>query len=125
MIQAVSSNNIFFIGSVDNRNLPQYYNASDLVIVPSQYEEGYGRVILEALSCGTPVVASNRGGIGEALDSSVGMLIEPSIERIKEKIEFLFDRPEEVQKLARNCRSYAEKRFGPANARLVEESYGL
>jgi len=70
--------NIIFIGKVRNENLNLYYSAADVVVVPSINEEGFGRVILESLACGTPVIASNRGGIPEALDSSMGMLIEPT-----------------------------------------------
>lgn len=123
-IQKTSSrSNILFTGSVNNEHLPGYYNAADLVIVPSRYQEGYGRVILEALSCGTPVIASDKGGIREALDSSVGWLIEPSVKGIKEKVEHLFDHPGEVENLARNCRRYAEKKFSRKNAQLIEKSY--
>src|SRR5208337_2060046 len=64
--------NIIFLGKIENNHLVQFYNAADCVIVPSQYEEGFGRVILEALSCGTPVLASRRGGIPEVIDESVG-----------------------------------------------------
>ncbi|MFH1504773.1 MAG: glycosyltransferase family 4 protein, partial [Candidatus Omnitrophota bacterium] len=84
---AKKEDNISFIGRVKNTNLPPYYNAADIIAMPSQYEEGYGRVILEALSCGTPVIASNRGGIKEVLTGSVGMLIEPVEEEITKALK--------------------------------------
>lgn len=117
--------NIIYMGRVANEKLNLYYSASDLVIIPSQYDEGFGRVILEALSCGVPVIGSNKGGIPEALDSSVGMLIEPTVQEIKEKIEFLFDNPRVLERLKNNCRRYALDRFSIKNVKAIEESYHL
>lgn len=51
-----------FVGIVDQRQLPLYYNAADVCVVPSHYES-FGLVALEALACGTPVVASRVGGL--------------------------------------------------------------
>ena len=51
-----------FVGVVDQELLPIYYNAADVCAVPSYYES-FGLVALEALACGTPVVASRVGGL--------------------------------------------------------------
>jgi D-inositol-3-phosphate glycosyltransferase len=51
-----------FVGIVDHTLLPLYYNAADVCVVPSHYES-FGLVALEALACGTPVVASRVGGL--------------------------------------------------------------
>ena len=51
-----------FVGTVDQRRLPLYYNAADVCVVPSYYES-FGLAALEALACGTPVVASRVGGL--------------------------------------------------------------
>lgn len=115
--------NVIFVGRVDNENLDVYYNAADLVAVPSIHEEGFGRVILESLSCGRPVVASNLGGIPEALDASVGVLVEPNVNAFEEKIKYLYHNSFKLVKLARNCRRYAKERFSEKNAKLIEESY--
>jgi glycosyltransferase involved in cell wall biosynthesis len=115
--------NVVFVGKVENKNLNTYYNAADLVVMPSLYEEGFGRVVLEALSCGTPVLASNRGGIPEALDQSVGVLVEPSISEIGEEIQHLYIHREDLLRLATHCRAYAEERFSERNAKIIEESY--
>ena len=42
--------------------LPLYYNAADVCVVPSQYES-FGLVALEAMACGTPVIAARVGGL--------------------------------------------------------------
>jgi len=51
-----------FVGIVDQKLLPLYYSAADVCVVPSYYES-FGLVALEALACGTPVVASRVGGL--------------------------------------------------------------
>ena len=117
------SGNIIYVGNVENRQLSVYYNVADVVVVPSLYEEGFGRVILEALSCGTPVIASNRGGIPEALDDSVGILIEPEVEEIVANNKRLYEHSEKLANLRRNCRVYAEKRFSENNAKAIENAY--
>jgi len=118
-----SFSNVFYVGKVEKETLILYYNAADVVIAPSLYEEGFGRVILEALSCGTPVIASNKGGVPEALDESVGILIEPKIDEIKRAIESLYAHSEKLENLRRNCRTYAENRFSENNAKVIENAY--
>jgi glycosyltransferase involved in cell wall biosynthesis len=51
-----------FVGRVDHQDLPLYYNAADVCVVPSYYES-FGFAALESMACGTPVVASRVGGL--------------------------------------------------------------
>lgn len=115
--------NVKLFGAIDQNSLPLYYSGSDILIVPSTSEEGFGRVILESLACGTPIIGSNRGGINEAIDLSVGRLIEVSPENIKEAVEYFYTNRDELRKLAKNCRSFAERRFSEKNADTIIASY--
>ena len=56
-------NQIDFVGQVDHMELPLYYNAADVCVVPSYYES-FGLVALESMACGTPVVATRVGEAG-------------------------------------------------------------
>lgn len=115
--------NAMFLGKIDNKKLNIYYNAADIFIVPSQYNEGFARVNLEALSCGTPVVAANKGCLPEIIDESVGVLIEPSVESITEKIKYLYENPDVLKRMADNCRNYAVRRFSEKNGEVIEKAY--
>lgn len=53
---------VVFLGKKSQDTLPYYYSAAEIVVVPSHYES-FGMVALEAMACGTPVVASNVGGL--------------------------------------------------------------
>jgi D-inositol-3-phosphate glycosyltransferase len=53
---------VAFLGKRGQDTLPYYYSAADAIVVPSHYES-FGMVALEAMACGTPVVASQVGGL--------------------------------------------------------------
>jgi glycosyltransferase involved in cell wall biosynthesis len=72
-------------------DIANWIQASDVLILPS-HEEGMGRVVLEAMACGTPVIGGNVGGIKEAITEEVGLLITPeSPEELSLAIEKLLD----------------------------------
>jgi D-inositol-3-phosphate glycosyltransferase len=65
---------IDFVGQVDHNELPLYYNAADVCVVPSYYES-FGLVALEAMACGIPVVAARVGGLSTIIQhGSTGYL---------------------------------------------------
>jgi D-inositol-3-phosphate glycosyltransferase len=57
-----SSDKVTFLGTVKQLELPYYYSAADVCVVPSYYES-FGLVALEALACGTTVVANDVGDV--------------------------------------------------------------
>lgn len=121
---AATRQNIRYLGRVNNQDLCRYYKAADLLAVPSQYSEGFGRVVLEALSCGLPVLASNLGGLPETIDSSsVGELMEPTAANFASRIRYYYEHPVDLARLAGQCRAYAVERFGEVNAEMIFQSY--
>ena len=65
---------ITFVGPRVHDELPNWYRAADLTVLPSR-SEGLPNVLRESLACGTPFVASNVGGISEIVDPDRGLLV--------------------------------------------------
>lgn len=120
---AAQSENIILVKKIHGDQLIPYYQAADILIVPSQYEEAFGKVIIEALSCGTPVIGADKGAIPDILDLSVGRVINPTVENIKRETEYFYYHPDILSQLTINCRPYAEKHFSEKNAEIIEKSY--
>jgi glycogen(starch) synthase len=59
------------IREVDRHDLPPVYAAADVFVFPSEWDEPFGLVPIEAMACGTPVVATARGGSAEFLEDGV------------------------------------------------------
>jgi len=68
---------IQFVGAVDNGQLPLFYSAADIFVIPSYYEP-FGLVTLEASACKVPIIASRVGGLETIIqDGENGFLFEP------------------------------------------------
>lgn len=115
--------NIFTVGRKTPQEIPVYYGSADVGVLPSQYEEGFARVALENLSCGRPLIVANRGCFPGMINDTVGILIDPTKENIKEKIIFLYRNQEELNRLTGNCRKYAMEHFSEKNAKRIEDAY--
>jgi glycosyltransferase involved in cell wall biosynthesis len=66
---------VLFTGYVPDEDLPAIYSAADLFVFPSLYE-GFGLPVLEAMACGTPVIASNASSLPEVAGEA-GIMIAP------------------------------------------------
>jgi len=61
---------VVFLGKRGQDTLPYYYSAAEVVVMPSLYES-FGMVALEAMACGTPVIASEVGGLGYLVQNDI------------------------------------------------------
>ena len=88
---------VHFVGYVDEFDLPDWYAASDIMVMPAAEikgsVEGYGLVFLEAGAAGLPVIGSRSGGIPEAIiENETGFLVSPGDhEELALKISKLID----------------------------------
>jgi len=88
---------VIFAGRVEQENLPLYYSAADVFVLPS-YCESFGLVALESLACGTPVVATKVGGIESIIhEGQNGYLVTGNVPRsIAKKIAVLLSNPRDL-----------------------------
>ena len=66
---------VIFVGDQEQESLNKLYNISDVLAVPSRVE-GFGLVAIESLACGTPVVATNQGGMIDFVSDENGALVD-------------------------------------------------
>ena len=66
---------IELIGSIPYTKLPNYYSGADLLVFPS-ITESFGKIFVEAMACGCPIVATKAGGIPEVIGDA-GLLVPP------------------------------------------------
>lgn len=82
-----------FLGPVDDTDLPGLYNAATIFVFPSRYE-GFGFPVLEAMSCGTPVISSNASSLPEIVGKAA-MQVDPlDSEQIAQAIHTMLASPE-------------------------------
>ena len=93
-----------------------YIKNSHILLVPS-HQEPWGRVVIEALLSGLPVIGANAGGILESIsDHQTGLLAEPgNIEQWTEKILWTFNNYATACQYAENGKKYAKNKFSLEN----------
>jgi glycosyltransferase involved in cell wall biosynthesis len=106
-----------FLGHVEENNLPKYYQAADLFVLPTEHLEGFGMSTLEALAAGTPVIGTPVGATPELLrqigeewltrDTSSEALAA----KIRDRIEWMTARPTDYQDIKAACRDLAVRAY--------------
>lgn len=100
---------VVFLGKRAQNTLPYYYSAAEVLVMPSHYES-FGMVALEAMACGTPVIASQVGGLAFLVqDGETGYHVpdqEPS--QLSEKLTLLLGNPDQHDAMGLRAAEYAK-----------------
>jgi len=105
--------NVHLLGYKSGDELIKIVNESKFIIVPSEWYENCPYSIMEAMAIGKPVIGANIGGIPELIeDGKTGLLYQSgNVEELKNKIEWLYKRPEKINKFGEKAQLKAEKEF--------------
>ena len=110
------------VGRITNdKIMSEYYNAADIFLAPS-LEDNLPNTVLEALSCGTPVVAFNIGGIPEMVEHKINGYLaeEKSVEDFTNGILWMIQNKNNFKEYKKNARSKIEKEYNPS---LIANKY--
>ena len=121
--QPALANRVKWLGL--RNNVQDYMAAFDLTVAPS-IEEPLGMVALESLATGTPVVASNTGGLPEIVrPNETGLLVPPkNHDQLAQAIIAMAQDPETRERLGENGRRFVQENFDPEKlARQVESVF--
>ncbi len=110
------NNRVHFIGPQPQSELAILMAKASVLVLPSM-SEGLGRVIIEAMATGTPVIGSRVGGIPELVQDGVrGFLVPPGDENaLAEKLRWILSNPEKSGAMGKAGRAFVERFFSTEN----------
>ncbi len=128
--KASRNKNIMYYGFLrhsseeEMKKLVYLYNACDFMISPYLYDEGYAAVLIESLSCGTPLIVTGRGSPPSFLNDSVAYYLSPNptSDELIEAVRYLTNEGNNIYRTD-ICRDYALKYFSPKNADIIFKMY--
>ncbi|MBU4338850.1 glycosyltransferase family 4 protein [Patescibacteria group bacterium] len=104
---------ISYEGMISPFELPKLYRKAKAFIFPIQWEEPFGLVMIEAMACGAPVVAFDRGSVKEVVkDGVTGFVIPPLNKKGEPNIEGMAEAVKKIDKIDRAaCRKHVKDNF--------------
>lgn len=115
---------VLFLGKRGQDTLPYYYSAAEVVVMPSHYES-FGMVALEAMACGTPVIASRVGGLAYLVrEGETGFFVPAQDpEALAEKLRLMFVDHEMRARMGTQAVAYAQSFHWEAIADQIAAVY--
>lgn len=109
------SGSVIFEPPVPSTEMPQFYRTLDVLVLPSRtrphWKEQFGRVLIEAMACGVPVVGARSGAIPEVIGNAGLLFPEDDADALAACLLALMERPRLRQQLAQEGRARVLERF--------------
>ncbi|PIS05548.1 MAG: hypothetical protein COT81_00855 [Candidatus Buchananbacteria bacterium CG10_big_fil_rev_8_21_14_0_10_42_9] len=104
---------VIFAGTVASNDIAEYYQRADVTVLPSvDASEAFGMVLIESLSCGTPVIASDLAGVRSVVTNDVGLLCQPkNFQDLAEKMNQLLSNLEKVKLMGQRGREIVQAKY--------------
>lgn len=118
---------VTFAGRCASREMPAVYQTLDVVVLPSRttpsWKEQFGRVLVEAMACGVPVVGSDSGEIPHVIGAAGLVFAEGDVEDLRSGLQRLLDAPGERARLAEAGRARVVACY--TMARIAEQTVNV
>ncbi len=110
----IDGNQVKYLGPLNDEQKNSYLGRAKALLFPIEWEEPFGMVMIEAMACGTPVIAFKRGAVPEVIDENINGFIAGTENEMIEKVSQLgnIDR--------KTCRRTAENRF---DVKVIAHTY--
>jgi glycosyltransferase involved in cell wall biosynthesis len=112
-IQQHQLSNMEILGYKSGDEKLELLRNSKFTVVASQLTEPFGLVVVEAYASGKPVVASTVGSLPYLVEpGKTGLMFtSKDADQLAEKVRWLYDRPEEIERMGRNARALVEQKY--------------
>lgn len=104
-IKPFLNDKITYVGYVDREKLVPYYQGAKAMLMPIQWDEPFGMTMVEAMACGTPIIAFNRGSVPEIVKHNETGFVVDTIDHMAEAVK----RIDSIDR--RVCRNHVMGRF--------------
>jgi glycosyltransferase involved in cell wall biosynthesis len=120
--------NYKIIGHIKNDDLHKYYSQGSVCVLPS-LDDGFNKVMLEAMACGLPVIITANTGAGDVIDDNIDGFIIPirDTESLKKKIMYMYENQNICEQMGQKAKDKIKQKFTIENytERMLAACNGL
>lgn len=102
-----------FIGSLGPSDLPAYYRAADVTVLPSNKTESFGLVLVESMACGTPVITTDLPGLHNIVKhQTTGLIVPPDhVSELKTALQWMLTHHPQRLEMGQAARRHVESSY--------------
>lgn len=112
-LKKIANKNTIFTGKINQKYIPHIYKISDIIVLPTRWQEPLSRTLTEALFFGKPILATDKGGNKEQVKHNINGFIIKSQKEFTEKLNLLTKNKKLREKMGKESRKLYNKNFKP------------